>query len=206
MDQKTDISTLSLAIMGLISQKPQTGYDIRKTFATTPMGHFSSSPGAIYPALKRLEKDGWIRGRVDGERALRPRKVYDMTEPGRDGLRRHLLQPVGRDDVIWRMDDLMLGFAITDGIAGRDATLRFLRSFAAEIEAYAADLRSYLDGARASMPVCGRLAMENGIEGYQMNANWARRAIAELEPGSEQRNRNVFGGTDHENAQNIGHL
>ena len=34
------------------------------------------------------------------------------------------------------------------------------------------------------MPVCGRLAMENGIEGYEMNAAWARRAIGELESSS----------------------
>lgn len=181
MDQKADISTLSLAIMGLISQKPQTGYDIRKTFLTTPLGHFSSSPGAIYPALKRLEKDGWIRGNVDEEKALRPRMVYEMTEPGRDVLKRHLLQPVKREDVIWRMDDLMLRFSLMDGIVGREGTLRFLRSFAAELEAYVVDLRCYLDSARAFMPVCGRLAMENGIEGYQMNATWARRATAELE-------------------------
>ena len=60
MTQTTDISTLSLAILGLIAQEWQSGYDIRKAFATTPMGHFSSSPGAIYPALKRLEK-----GRLD---------------------------------------------------------------------------------------------------------------------------------------------
>lgn len=181
MMKKTDISTLSLAIMGLIAQKPQTGYDIRKTFATTPMGHFSSSPGAIYPALKRLEKDGWICGNVDGETALRPRRVYKMTEPGRDALKAHLLQPVTRDDVIWRMDDLMIRFALTDEVVGREATLRFLRSFAAELEAYVVHLRSFLEGAREFMPVCGRLAMESGIEGYRMNAAWARRALEELE-------------------------
>lgn len=184
MKKKTDISTLSLAIMGLISQQPQTGYDIRKTFATTPMGHFSSSPGAIYPALKRLEKDGWICGKVDDEKALRPRKVYEMTESGRDVLRQHMLQPVTRDDVIWRMDDLMMRFALTDEVVGREATLRFLHSFATELEAYVVHLRSFLEGAREFMPASGRLAMENGIEGYQMNATWARRAIAELETGS----------------------
>jgi DNA-binding PadR family transcriptional regulator len=181
MKEKTDISTLSLAIMGLISQKPQTGYDVRKTFSTTPMGHFSSSPGAIYPALKRLEKGGWICGKVDDAKALRPRMVYRLTRRGRAVLKRHLVAAVTRDDVVWRMDDLMLRFALMDEIVGRPATLRFLRGFAAEIEAYIRALRSYLDGAQEGMPVCGRLAMESGIEGYEMHAVWARRAIEELE-------------------------
>jgi DNA-binding PadR family transcriptional regulator len=184
MKQKTDISTLSLAIMGLIAQKPQAGYDIRKAFATTPMGHFSSSPGAIYPALQRLEKDGWIRGNVETAMALRPRKVYAMTRQGRSVLKRHLLQPVTRDDVMWRMDDLILRFALMDQIAGRAATLRFLHSLATETEAYVASLRSYLESARQFMPACGRLAMENGIESYQTNAAWARRAIVELDNGA----------------------
>jgi DNA-binding PadR family transcriptional regulator len=181
MNEKTDISTLSLAIMGLISQQPQTGYDIRKTFSTTPMGHFSSSPGAIYPALKRLEKSGWIEGKVEGKRSLRPRVVYEMTRQGRDALKRHLRQAVTRDDVVWRMDDLMLRFAVMGEIVGRAATLRFLRGFAEEIEDYVRELHCYLDAAREGMPVCGRLAMESGIEGYEMHAVWARRAIEELE-------------------------
>ena len=170
--------------MGLIAQKPQTGYDIRKTFATTPMGHFSSSPGAIYPALKRLEKDGWIRGEVDDATALRPRKVYEMTPQGRAVLKRHLQQTPTRDDVIWRLDDLMLRFALMDEIVGRAATLRYLDALAAELEAYVEHLRCYLDAAGPSMPASGRLAMENGIEGYEMNAAWARRAIEELESRS----------------------
>ena len=181
MKEKTDITTLSLAIMGLISQQPQTGYDVRKTFSTTPMGHFSSSPGAIYPALKRLERSRWIRGKVAGKRSLRPRMVYAMTKEGRDVLKRYLRQGVRREDVVWRMDDLMLRFAVMGEIVGRAATLRFLRGFVEEVEAYVVELRRYLDGAREGMPICGRLAMESGIEGYEMHAVWARRAIKELE-------------------------
>ena len=184
MKQTPDISTLSLALMGLIAQQPQSGYDIRKTFATTPMGHFSSSQGAIYPALKRLEKGGWIAGKVDDATALRPRKVYGLTRAGRDVLKKHLRQPVTREDVIWRLDDLLLRFALMDGIAGRAATLQFLRSLIVELDSYVEHLHRYLGGAKAHMPASGRLAMENGIEGYEMHAAWARRALAELESNS----------------------
>ena len=36
------------------------------------------------------------------------------------------------------------------------------------------------------MPPCGRLAMENGIQGYEMNAQWARQAIEELKRNRKQ--------------------
>ncbi len=181
MKQENELSRLSLAILGLITQQPQTGYDIRKVFLTTPMGHLSSSPGAIYPALRRIEKAGWVRGRTQPGKTRRRRVVYETTTRGLAVLRQHLSQPVTREDVTWRMDDLILRFAFMDQVVGHEATLRFLRAFASELDAHVADLRHYLDGARGIMPACGRLALENGIQGYEMNARWARRAMKELE-------------------------
>jgi DNA-binding PadR family transcriptional regulator len=181
MKQKADLSTLSLAILGLISQRPLTGYDLRKIFQTTPMGHFSSSPGAIYPALRRIEEAGWIRGVPSEGRTGRERLVYEITARGRKVLQQRLSQPVTEEDVTWHMDDLMMRFAFMDGVAGREKTLRFLRDFAARIDAHVTDLRGYFESARSILPACGRLAMENGIQNYEMNARWARRAIQELQ-------------------------
>lgn len=181
MKQENNLSTLSLAILGLISQQPQTGYDIRKVFSSTPMGHFSSSPGAIYPALRRIEDSGWIRKAAGQERSGRGRTVYEITRRGLGVLRKRLSQPVTKDDIVWRMDDLMLRFAFMDPIVGREATLRFLREFASEIDSHVAELRPYREGAKGILPTCGRLALENGIQGYEMNARWARRAIKELQ-------------------------
>ncbi len=181
MKQKANLSTLSLAILGLICQRPLTGYDLRKIFATTPMGHFSSSPGAIYPALRRIEEVGWIRCDTAEGQTRRQRMVYEITARGRKALQEHLSQPVTEEDVIWHMDDLMMRFAFMDGVVGREKTVRFLRDFAARIDAHVADLRRYFEGARSLLPTCGRLAMEYGIQNYEMNARWARRAIQELQ-------------------------
>jgi DNA-binding PadR family transcriptional regulator len=187
MKQEQGISTLSLAVLGVIQQQPQTGYDIRKLFSTTPLGHFSNSPGAIYPALKRIETAGWIRGRTRQGKTLRDRTVYEITAKGLRVLTEYLSQPVTQDDVLWRMDDLMLRFAFMDPLLGREATRTFLREFAAHIDAHVADLRRYLDSVRDFMPACGRLAMESGIESYETNARWARRAIEELRHESNHR-------------------
>lgn len=181
MKPETELSTLSLAILGLISQRPLTGYDLRKVFLTTPMGHFSSSPGAIYPALKRIEEAGWIRSVAAQGQTRRQRVLYEITARGLGVLRQHLSQPVTSEDVIWRMDDLLLRFAFMDGLVGREMTVRFLEDFAARIDAHVADLRRYFEGVRDILPVCGKLAMENGLQSYETNAQWARHAIEELQ-------------------------
>lgn len=180
MNEKTTISTLSLAVLGLIQQEPRSGYDLRKVFSTTPMGHFSTSPGAIYPALKRIEKSGWIRGSIDNNKELRPRMVYRITAKGLDALKQHLQKTVTKDDVVWRMDDLMLRFAFMDDLAGREYTLKFLAEFLAETKSHLCSLRQYQDQIKGTIPACGRLAMEYGINNYQMNVRWAERAIKEL--------------------------
>jgi DNA-binding PadR family transcriptional regulator len=180
MNENNNISTLSLAVLGLIAQKPHSGYDLRKVFSTTPMGHFSSSPGAIYPALKRIEKIGWVRGSIDNKKTLRPRMVYRITKRGKDVLKQHLLQAVTRDDVIWRMDDLKLRFSFMDNVLGRKKTLQFLKGFMIEVESYHRSLQEYLEEVKGDIPTCGRLAVENGIETYKMNAKWIKRAIKEL--------------------------
>ncbi len=180
MKEKTTISTLSLAVLGLIQQKSHSGYDLRKAFSTTPMGHFSTSPGAIYPALKRMEKSGWIRGSIDNNKELRPRLIYRITAKGLDVLKQHLLQSVTKDDVIWRMDDLMLRFALMEDIAGREYTLKFLQEFLAETKSYVSTLKQYQKQIKGTIPASAKLAMENGIDNYQMNVKWAQRAIKEL--------------------------
>jgi DNA-binding PadR family transcriptional regulator len=54
------ITSLDYAILGLMYQKPSSGYGIRMQFETTAIGNYSSSPGAVYPALDRLQKLGLV--------------------------------------------------------------------------------------------------------------------------------------------------
>ena len=62
--QSCDIPLLGHALLGLLHGSSLSGYDVRKIFTETPMGSFSNSPGAIYPALERLEKAG-LRSHLD---------------------------------------------------------------------------------------------------------------------------------------------
>lgn len=74
---------LDIAVLGLLRRGPRHGYDLKAQLAE--LGFLRVSFGALYPALRRLEKKGWIE-------ALRPssrRKAYRLTETGEvalDGL------------------------------------------------------------------------------------------------------------------------
>jgi DNA-binding PadR family transcriptional regulator len=181
----TSTSTLEYALTGMIRPKPQSGYDLRKTFTTTGMRHYSDSPGSIYPALRRLEKRGWIEAAPKSVNDdPRKRQLFAITPKGQDALVDWLNQPVTRNDVILRLAELMLRFAFMDGNVPRTTTIQFLVDFEREMSLYAAESRDKLKEMHAKTGLrlhTGVLAYESGIEGMERHANWAWRTRKQLE-------------------------
>jgi DNA-binding PadR family transcriptional regulator len=187
MSGSTEVSTLALAVLGLLAREPCSAYDIRKIFDTTPMGHFSSSPGAIYPALKRLEASGWIRGRTANADTLRPKRVYRLTREGRRVLTDRVSRDITPEDAQRNLDDVMLRFVFMDKLLVRDRVVELLERFESVVESRLASLQALLDAVRDQLSVCEELSMEHGIATAIMNLAWARKARARLSaaPGQE---------------------
>ena len=181
-------STLEMALLGLLGPKPQSGYDLRKTFANTAMRHYSDSPGSIYPALRRLESRGWIAPVARGEgrtgeeqRDARRRQEFALTEAGKDALIVWLEQELTREDVMLRIAELLLRFAFMDGNVPRSTTIRFLDQFSRELGIYAGQLRAQFEQSSARTPLhTGLLAFELGIKGMETQLAWAQEARARL--------------------------
>jgi len=183
---KTD-SPLGYALLGLLHQQPLSGYDLRKIFASSPIGEFSDSPGAIYPALRRLQERGWVRGEVRKSAGLRKRRVFRITPKGLASFKTWQSKPIVRDDVIRRMGELLLRFAFMDQTFGPERPLAFLREFAKELSAYIPGLRQHLHAHANQMPLSGRLALESGIQDYEARLRWARKSIAAYERRKKER-------------------
>jgi DNA-binding PadR family transcriptional regulator len=176
-------TTLESAILGLLAGHAQSGYDLLNVFENTAMGNYSSSPGAIYPALRRLEKRGLIQGEVDDTHTLRPKKVFEPTAEGHRQLRAWLTAEIEKDDVRRGLDDLLLRFAFHSLLDG-DATRTFLQRFAAEVSAYVNQLESERALFPEDAPPHGRMAFELGIDQYRAYARWARRTLRHFEEES----------------------
>src|ERR1035438_1187770 len=161
---------LGYALMGLLHQKLQSGYELRKVFATTPIGTFSDSPGSIYPALARLEKRRWIRAAGETGDNPRQRKRFSLTSPGLAELKRWLALPGTSPEVSSANDRLWLPRAFVQPVLGIDETLRFLREAEREMTTHLAGLRGYrrkfMSGAEFSS---GRLAFECGLAGVAVS-------------------------------------
>ncbi len=79
-------------ILGFLMEAEATGYDLKQRFQD-PVGFFYRvSDGSIYPALKKLARDGLVKLRTE-RRGRRARKVYAITPRGRAHFRRMLREP-----------------------------------------------------------------------------------------------------------------
>jgi len=167
-------SILEYILMGLLDQAPHSGYDLRKDFASTPLRHFSNSPGSIYPALRRLVERKWIdASQPDGSRG---RQEFRLNERGRKEFVIWLKQPVISEDIIWGSELLMLRFAFMGQSLEPADVKAFLREFSRELEGYLKTLECFLIEHGGSMSLTGRLAFEHGVEQYRSRLRWAQEA------------------------------
>jgi DNA-binding PadR family transcriptional regulator len=179
-------SLLVYALLGLVHQKPMSGYGVRNLFATSAMGTYSDSPGSIYPALRRLEARGWIQGSAQRSAGLRKRRVFRTTADGVKALKAWLKQPLTRDDVIRDTGQLMLRFAFIDHTLGAEEAARFLREYSLELSAFIPELLEYHQKHAHEMPMSSRLAFECGIQGFKARQRWAKRSAALYERKGNQ--------------------
>src|ERR1700674_720432 len=84
-------SASKFALLGVLSLKPASGYDI-KQFVQGSIGHFwSESYGRIYPLLKELAQKGLIARQRNGkDPGRRERQVYALTPAGEAALKQWL--------------------------------------------------------------------------------------------------------------------
>jgi DNA-binding PadR family transcriptional regulator len=175
--KRSTTAMLGYALLGLLQQKSRSGYDLRKIFADTATGNYSSSPGAIYPALQRLEVDELIHGKVEETAGLRRRRLYHITDTGQAALKLWLAKPIQPNDVQRGAGELMLRFGFMEQVLGPSACIHFLGNFGKALEPYIAELEAFLSAQAGSMSLSSQLALESGIRGYRGLHEWTGYAL-----------------------------
>jgi len=185
--RQLEIPSLGYALLGLLQPKPASGYDVRKIFSSTSMKTYSDSPGAIYPALRRLEKQGLIRGTIEESRGLRRRQVFQLTPRGLSELKKWVTRPITAEDLTHGYEEIMLRFAFSETAAGASASVEFLRSLQAAVKEHVDSLHREYEASHNFMPTSGRLAFESGVRATECLLQWTEYAIAAFEKEARQK-------------------
>ena len=87
---------LELAILGLLKEQTMHGYQLKKRLADTLGSFWQVSYGSLYPALKRLQRQGAVEMIFPKEEVGRRKNVYRITSEG-EAVFAELLERAGHD-------------------------------------------------------------------------------------------------------------
>ena len=92
MGRPTDLvqGTLDLLILKTVSLEPMNGWAIAKRIVQVSNDVLQVQQGSLYPALHRLERQGWIRAEWTISENNRRAKFYSLTAAGRKRLKTEL--------------------------------------------------------------------------------------------------------------------
>jgi PadR family transcriptional regulator, regulatory protein PadR len=95
--------TLDLMVLRALSWGPQHGYGVVQWIKRTTDGTLDIEDGALYPALHRLERRGWIGAEWGWSENNRRAKYYELTVEGRRQLRRELTSWARFSEAVWKI-------------------------------------------------------------------------------------------------------
>ena len=93
MSKPTDLvqGTLDLLILKMLALEPMHGWSIAQRLKQLSGDILQVSEGSLYPALHKLESEGWIRSEWRPSENNRRAKFYELTRPGRKALQQETM-------------------------------------------------------------------------------------------------------------------
>jgi transcriptional regulator len=81
---KSDLlqGTLDVLVLKTLALEPMHGWGISQRIQQVSEGVLSVTQGSLYPALHRLERQGWIQSRWSASENNRQAKFYELTKRG----------------------------------------------------------------------------------------------------------------------------
>ncbi|MET7685314.1 PadR family transcriptional regulator [Streptomyces sp. NPDC005423] len=168
--------SLRHALLGLLSERTASGYDLLKLFDTSLANVWPATQSQIYTELTKLAGAGLITVAAEGPRG---RKEYALTDEGLAELRHWMTET--RPQRVLRSDILLRVFFL--GVLTPEQARAYLDELAGMSEQEHDDLQRLMesiDWGDDNLAVYGRIALEYGLRFNAMRREWAEWAAAQI--------------------------
>ncbi len=177
---------LRSSILGLLSWKPSSGYDLKRIISDSDIFYWSGNNNQIYKSLIELQQEGLVTSQVLLQESLPAKKIYSITDQGLSLLRQNLLEAP-------ELPELHKSFLIQLALAGilSDAEIQAL------LEIYAEEIANRLRiyQAQAACPdnspdrskrekYLWKSIIDNFIAAYQTELDWVYQTQRGFREGS----------------------
>lgn len=174
------INKTRYAILGCLSIKPMTAYDIKQFMERTTSHFWTEREGQLYPTLSDLVDESLIEYHEKEADKAGTKKVYFLTKQGMVELRQWLQKPV--ENQVYRNELLLkLFFGNTQG---HKECIAMLQTRIPELQALLAQLTlirdEHLKQLAKNRKIFVELTLDYGIQAIQMELNWCEHSIDRL--------------------------
>jgi DNA-binding PadR family transcriptional regulator len=180
--------SLKHAILGFLSFKPLSGYDLKKAFDQSVQHFWPANQSQIYRTLADLKDEGLVEQEVIEREERLDMKVYHITATGREELHRWLSTPL-------QPADFREPFLIQVYFGGRLSDDEFIRLLQHEIRTieerldiynsiykkYQEKLKTHEDPRSLFLSVT---TLEYGILSNQAALEWLKSVVERVKPGN----------------------
>jgi DNA-binding PadR family transcriptional regulator len=188
---RESVVVLEIALLGLLSESPMHGYELRKRLSSLLGAFRAFSYGSLYPTLRRLSEAGWISEESPLDttsasiRSRRGKRVYQLTAEGKEHLA-DLLAEVGPD----AFDDEGFGARLAFFAQTRsEIRLQILEGRRRRVEEQRDGMKSALARTGERVDRYTRVLHEHGLESVDREVRWLTELIeherSDAEEGAE---------------------
>jgi DNA-binding PadR family transcriptional regulator len=173
---------LRSTILGLLSWKPASGYDLKRIISDSDIFYWSGNNNQIYKNLIELQQEGLVTHHVHFQDSLPAKKIYAITEKGLTELRQNLVEAPDAPEL---HKNFLIQLAWAE-ILSDDEILNLLEIYADEISnrlrmAQAHVIRSDRNPNRSQREYyLWKRVAENLVAAYQTELDWARQTQQEI--------------------------
>jgi PadR family transcriptional regulator AphA len=159
-------------ILGVLTQQPMSGYDIRQVLNS--LGWLVGNPsfGSLYPALHALRNDDLVTVHEEDRPGRPARKIYSITEAGRQALQEWIEQPAGPYAFVMRL--------ILADSSSRAGLITQLHQRHAQVAAYCAALKRTVEKQDDEGNLGRRMALDYGLALATAELAWLDDALERL--------------------------
>ncbi|MGV9558916.1 PadR family transcriptional regulator [Streptomyces sp. NPDC003401] len=181
--------SLKYAVLAALLEGEASGYELSKVFDVSLANFWPATPQQLYRELERLAGDGLVAARVVRQERRPDKRMFTLTEAGREDLRAFAAAPPRRPTAV--RDELLIKVQAMDGVGVDPATT------CAQIEERAGWARAKLDRylrvrerllagrteeefLREADRIGPYLTLMAGIAFEEENLRWCERAVVHL--------------------------
>ena len=182
--------SIKYVILGFLSWKAFTGYELKQLFAATPTLSWSGNSNQIYTPLVELHKEGLVYLEIQPQETRPARKIYSITEKGRAELKRWTLST---PEPPLQKNAFLMQLAWADQLEA-EGVVALLATYEEQVQAQLLMFQAHEQRAEAPQRTpretyLWHMIAENWVSFYENELRWVRKVRASLtELKTEQEN------------------